>query len=140
MKETLPSMRVTNVNLAKVYANNNFIWNLELPEIDLQNRPANDCVHNFTRLIQKSIKVMERKQHCHSAKNKFPCNKWFDDECKIAERCFKKSARLYSRWIQKTVLYQHFWQERRAYKSLTRKKKRQATILLHNELIKVQNK
>ena len=78
--------------------------------------------------------LKERKQHCQSAKNKFPCNKWFDDECTIAKRCFKKSARLLQMDPENTVVYQHFWQERRAYKSLTRKKKRQATILLHNEL------
>ena len=108
-------MRVMNVNLAKVYANNNFIRNLELLEIDLQNRPATDGVHNFTHLIQESIKVIERKQHCHSAKNKFPCNKWLDDECKIAKRCLKKIARLLQMDTENTVPYQYFWQERRAY-------------------------
>ena len=107
-----------------------FIRNLELLEIDLQNRPANDCVHNFTRLIQESIKVIERKEHCHLAKNKFPCNKSFDDECKIAKRCFKKSARLLQMDSESTVLYQHFWQERRVYKSLTRKNKTSSNDLI----------
>ena len=55
MKETLPSMRVTNVNLAKNVCHQVF-------EIDLQNRAANDCVHNFTCFIQESIKVYNRKK------------------------------------------------------------------------------
>ena len=106
---------------------------LEILNSNLTKTSAND----FTIFLQKTTEriagLSERKRNKHS-KNSFPQNSWFDDECKKQKRKFKDIARKFKQDPTDPHLKSIFWQERKAYKTLTKNKKRKSIAKLHQEL------
>lgn len=129
-----PLIKVTEQNLVEAFANQEFIEKLKILESELLNYPATECVHRFTLLLQETLQDKSEKKRRSSQNSKFPHNSWFDQDCKTAKKRFKKSAKQLKNDPNNDVLRQCFWSERRAYKALIRKKKRETIALLHTEL------
>ena len=100
--------------------------------------PATECTHKFICLFQEALKVKIKKKGQN--KNKFPKNMWFDKQCKEKKKDFKKAAKRAKENVNNQLLRELMWKERRIYKSLIKKKKRQVISKLHSELMEFKNK
>ena len=64
----------------------------------------------------------------------FPSNEWFDSECKCRKREINKLLKLYNANPSDVSLRSLFWDRRKAWRILVRRKKRQATYNLNSKL------
>ena len=100
--------------------------------------PATECMHKFICLLQEALKVRIKKKGKN--KNKFPKNMWFDKQCKEKKKEFQKAAKRAKENVNNLMLRELMWKERRIYKSLIKKKKRQAISKLHSEVMEYKTK
>ena len=124
-----PPLKVTEENLVEAFAKHEFLEQLKLLESELTTRPVNECVSKFTYFLQESIKDKSSHHKKKPSQNStFPRKPWFDQECKAAKKRLKKKAKQLKNDPDNNAIQQNFWAERRIYKSLIRKKKRDCCI------------
>lgn len=86
-------MKATEDTLAEAFAKHEFLEHLKSLEAELGSQPVTEYVYKLTCLLQESIKIMPGKSKKQSQNNKFPCNTWFDHECKAAKKNLKNTAK-----------------------------------------------
>ena len=96
---------------------------LERLNSNLTKTTAASVAKNFTIFLQKSterIAGLRKGKSNKRSKNSFPQNSWFDEECKEQKRKFKDIARKFKQDPTDPHLKSIFWEERKAYKTLTK--------------------
>jgi len=83
---------VTSPELHSVFLDPEFTSKLTVLKNKLNTEPVSDCANEFTNLLKETIDKFPSKQH-NGTKKRFPCNTWFDDECKSYKREVNNIAR-----------------------------------------------
>ena len=138
---TTPKPRVRwNKDLEQVlqqeFADNGFIDKLCTLRMQVDNTQVDHSVSKFVRLLQDTI------QKCATVKypvnkrntNPFPRNSWFDKECKAMKSSVNRLAKKMKKNPNSVRIRREFWNERKHYKRLIRKKKRAAVSVFHQNL------
>ena len=131
-------LHTSEEKLAEIFSNQDFRNKIASLETELSVSPATECTHKFICLLQEALKVKIKKKGKN--KNTFPKNMWFDKQCKEKKKDFKKAAKRAKENVNNLVLRELMWKERRIYKSLIKKKKRQSISKLHSELMEFKTK
>ena len=101
----------------------------------IQSNSVDQNISQFTKLLQTKLSECPSLTPKRKRKpNKFPRNAWFDGECKELKRKVKKAGKDLKKTPNTDVIRQQFWALRKQLKTLTRKKKRQATRDIHKKL------
>ena len=90
-------------------------------------------VNNFYSLLISTMETCEGVKHKNIAESKakspsFPINRWFD-ECKIQKRIVNIAAKKLISDPTCVQTREHYWREKKVYKTLTKQKKRRALHL-----------
>ena len=98
--------------------------------------PLDEGVKDFTMLLsdllQQLVITRFKKRH---AKNIFPSNNWFNNDCKKFKRSVADLAAKMKKDPENLVLRNLYWTKRKHYKILTKQAKQKAVDWLHKQLL-----
>ena len=124
--------------LAKHLASNRSTSYLSMLSSQLPDVSTHVTVSRLTNFLQNALKkcagIKRKKQAREYSSCSFPRNSWFDEECKAQKKLVRQAGKLLQCNPNDTEARQKFWSEKKDFKALTRRKKRQAIQHLHQKL------
>jgi len=93
---------------------------------------VNEAADNVYTLLETAISGNCPKKFQKALKNSFPCNKWFDDECKILKRLANDYAKNHDLDIEENLA--QYLSLKKSYKATIQRKKREYQNSVRTEL------
>ena len=102
---------------------------------------AEETASSFASLLQESVRSLSPGTSHHRSKtSNFPCNTWFDEECKERRRVVKSLGKTAKLSPDDNLAREKFIREKATYKSLLKRKKRSRASILHHKLPNLKTK
>ena len=93
---------------------------------------VNVATESVYTLLETAISVNCPKKYQKSIKNKFPCNEWFDDECKKLKRIANNYSKMHNLDIESNFC--QYLSLKKSYKATIQRKKRQYQNAIRTDL------
>ncbi len=78
--------------------------------------------------------VLRKSTEGNKPRNRRPMNNWFDEECKQQKRATNDAQKRWKADVTNPILKQNFFDERRKFKKITRRNKREEADSLNTTL------
>ena len=98
----------------------------------IRDEGVNEAVNSIYKLLENAISNNCAKKYQRTVKNSFPCNKWFDDECKKLKYLTNNFARKHDLNVEDNL--DQYQSLKKSYKATIQRKKRIYQNSIRNEL------
>ena len=103
------------LDLQRAFSEPGFVTKVDQLAVEVQTSDAVECAENFVCLLRETLLTLPKKsRRQRSQKISFPCNEWFDIECKCMKRVVNNIGKMLKQAPKNPDLITKYWKQKKA--------------------------